>query len=84
MAKANKHNRRAKKLKQRKATTGSKLKATTGSKFSKSIDIMSGFGMSIHQKLAQAAAMGADSLLDLDNPFGPQMWFKEGDQWVKL
>ena len=75
MAKANKHNRRAKKLKAR--------KATTGSKFSKSINVMSGFGMSINQKLAQASAVGADSVLDLDNPFGPQMWFKEGDKWVQ-
>jgi hypothetical protein len=75
MAKANKHNRRAKKLKQR--------KATTGSKFSKSINVMSGFGMSMTQKFHQAASAGADSIIDLDNPFGPQMWFKEGNQWVK-
>lgn len=75
MAKANKHNRRAKKLKQR--------KATTGSKFSKSINVMPGFGMSMTQKFHQAASAGADSIIDLDNPFGPQLWFKEGNQWVK-
>jgi len=75
MAKANKHNRRAKKLKQR--------KATTGSKFSKSIDAMSGFGMTMTQKFAQASAAGADSIIDMDNPFGPQVWFKQDNQWVK-
>jgi len=74
MAKANKHNRRAKKLKARKATTGSTL--------SKQVEVMTGFTMSMKRKFAQAAAMGADSVIDVDNPFGPQVWFKEGNKWV--
>jgi hypothetical protein len=69
MAKSNKHNARAKKVKARKSKQGTSRNFVS-------------LGPTIFQKFAQADRAGADSIIDLDSP-NPGVYFKENGQWVK-